>query len=456
MHQPDILLITIDCLRPDHLGCYGYQRANTPCLDQLASQGTCFTQTISGGGWTMAAFPGILTSTYASMHNGCRTPLAPERPKLVTALRGAGYNTVGFVTNPLLYTLGYGDDFNNFFNAEYNHKPEWFRKKGIQKGALTLLRQPFVHQVLNWLGHPTRPGKVYVSANELTPTVCNYVESITSPFFIWVHYMDIHWPYFLEGNSVGPARLAREWQDSQIAYRAMSRHIGQPLDSIQREHMISLYDVALAEVDCQIEALLGVLKGRGDDNTHIVITADHGEAFGEHGYYGHDRIGLYDEIIRVPLLWSGPGVPANVVNDDLISLLDLAPTLLDVLEAPIPENMRGYSFKKALFGEPSNGRTITISESPWDWKTEFAVALRTSQYKFIHDNRKLNNPELYDLRTDPQEKANIADQLPDIVSEFEEPLQVHFRMVDASRNQLDEENSSKELLDRLRALGYVE
>jgi arylsulfatase A-like enzyme len=399
----------------------------------------------------MAAFPGILTSTYASMYNGCRSVLSSKRPTLAALLGQAGYRTAAYVTNPLLDTLGYGNDFDSFLSAELSEsEPDWYRMKGVQR----LLRTPPVQGVLKALGRPVRPSDVYVPAAELTPRICRDFGSLGTPFFLWVHFMDTHWPYHLGRHLRTPGQLAKAWQDLQVAHAAMSRPVGERPQPSDHRRLLNLYDAAVTEIDGWVAELVDALDA-AQGETHIIVTADHGEAFGEHGYYGHDRIGLHEEIIRVPLIWFGPDIAGGSVVEELATLLDLAPTLLGIIGSPVPDLMQGQSFEGLLRSRKSVSQEMVISESPWDWDTEYSIALRTTQHKFIYHRGKPDETELYDLLTDPGEKRNIANPSPDLVSEFMKALELHLTMVETSRQSAQDMDWDGEVIGRLRALGYL-
>jgi arylsulfatase A-like enzyme len=196
MNKPNVILLTIDTLRADILGCYGRRPSLSPNLDQLAASGIRFEQAITGGSWTQAAFPVMLTSSHAAMYGGCLGRLAPERPSPIESLATHGYTTGGFSTNlHLSRATGYDRGFQHF--SELMPKDVDPRLRRI-KGGQRLLRNSLTHSVLGPMGVSMRPARLYSSAAEVTDQVCDWIAQVEGPFFAWAHYMDMHWPYHLE------------------------------------------------------------------------------------------------------------------------------------------------------------------------------------------------------------------------------------------------------------------
>jgi len=456
MNKPNVILLTIDTLRADMLNCYGYNTPLTPNIDRLAASGIRFEQAISGGSWTQAAFPVIMTSSYAAMYGGCLGRLASERPSPVETLAGNGYTTGGFSTNPhLSRTTGYDRGFHHFSDlvpAEVN--PRLRRIKGGQR----LLRNPLLHYGLRLLGNRMRPARLYSSAAELTDSLYRWLEHVKTPFFAWVHYMDLHWPYHLEEALTHPQDIAQAWQDLAIMHGRSNFNGNEPITAAQGKHFVGLYEQSLQYLDTQIGRLMYYLEKLGyDSNTIIILLSDHGEEFLDHGRWGHWESNLYDEILRVPLIIQMPGWSGNQVIRRQVRLLDLMPTILALCGCPLPGDLMGVSLVP-LWTQPEAEYEgdIAITEmrrDPWH-----RIAVRTETFKYIWDSRRPDQPDLYDLRADPAEKHNVSKHYPQEVSRFQAQVDAHRLRVAATeptmavpKLELDEE-----VARRLRDLGYLE
>ena len=184
------MLLTIDTLRPDMLGCYGKTPSPSPNIDRIASEGIQFNQAITGGSWTQAAFPVILTSTYASMYGGCLGPLHPNRPSPIEALAAHGYSTAGFSTSPLLSKqYGYDRGFDHFIDLVPKEMDPLLRRI---KGGQRLLRSTRFQQAMSIMGTAMRPARVYCSAGDVVDRAIPWMREAPSPFFVWGHFMDTH------------------------------------------------------------------------------------------------------------------------------------------------------------------------------------------------------------------------------------------------------------------------
>jgi arylsulfatase A-like enzyme len=456
MNQPNIVLLTLDTLRADRLHCYGYAAALTPNLDRLAATGLRFEQAITGGSWTQAAFPVIVTSSQAAMYGGCLGRLAPERPSPVEALASHGYTTAGFSTNPhLSRTTGYDRGFQHFSDlVPAEADPRLRRIKGGQR----LLRNPLVHSVLSPMGYRMRPARLYSSAADVTDSLCRWLEQAQAPFFAWAHFMDMHWPYHLEHTLRHPREIAQAWQDLAL----MANRTGMTRDGSitprQQQRFVGLYELSLRYLDTQIGRLMHYLEESGQDaNTVIIVVADHGEEFLDHGRWGHWESNLYDEILKVPLIIRLPGgSPAQVIRRQ-VRLLDLMPTILDLCGCPVPNGVMGASLAPLWTQrEAEYAEDVAISEmrrDPWH-----RVAVRTETFKYIWDNKRPQQPVLFNLQTDPGERQDVSQHFPAEVRRFQACVDAHLSRVAATvplttapALELDDE-----VMRRLRALGYVE
>jgi arylsulfatase A-like enzyme len=455
MNRPNVILLTIDTLRADRLGCYGHNAHLTPNIDRLAYSGIRFDQAISGGSWTQAAFPVLLTSSYAAMYGGCLGRLSPERPSPIETLAASGYVTGGFSTNlHLSRATGFDRGFLHFVELDPGEVDPGLRRI---KGGQRLLRNELTHSVLRTMGIRTRPARLYSSAAQVTDSLCQWLEQVKRPFFAWAHYMDLHWPYHMEEELVHPRHIAQAWQDLAIMNGRSNFDRDQSITTAQREHFVDLYEKSLQYLDVQIGRLINHIHHSGyAENTVIFLVADHGDEFLDHGRWGHWESNLYDEIIKVPLIMWIPNGPHGQVIRQQVRLLDLMPTILDLCGYSISNGLMGTSMASLLTqGESKYDGEETISEmrrDPWH-----RIAVRTESFKYIWDSQRPDQPELYDLRTDPGEKQNVRDHFPQEVIRFQASVDAHRLRVAATepaiaipKLELDEE-----VARRLRDLGYL-
>lgn len=439
----NVLLITIDCLRPDHMSVYGYERATTPHLDNLAGEGVRFTQAISQGPCTRVSFASMFSSTYPAMFGGFFR-LSPQRTVLAEILREAGYCTVAFGSNPYLSPIyGYDKGFEIF---DGNLVP-WIQSS--QRRLLKYLNRFFI---------VARGMLPYLPASALTAKAVRFLHQylVARPWFLWLHYMDVHDPYRPPRRHVARFRSAKR---PKLSDRALwQKALSQPgeISENERQYLIDLYDAEINFADEQIGRLLMRLQRMGSlDSTLIIVTADHGEAFGEHGQFSH-RFELYDELLRVPLLMRLPlgkvsdrSLAAGQVVTAQVRLLDLAPTILDLLDLDSGP-FEGASLMSLIEGHDETPR-MAISETQPD---AGLYAIRQVGWKLIL-NVHTGTVEMYDLRRDPRETINCANTTPLIASKLEAQLRSHVQRIGASPSP-QPDIVDHLTLARLRALGYVE
>jgi arylsulfatase A-like enzyme/Tfp pilus assembly protein PilF len=345
--RPNVLLVTIDTLRADHLGCYGDGRAATPTLDALAARGVRFA--------TAVVHVPLTTPSHASILTG-RTPLRhgvrdngdfvlPESvPTVAEAFAKAGYRTAAFVSGfPLDRRFGLARGFETYDD----HLPHG--------------------------GDPRRSAYVERRADATTGAALRWLDGAAEPWFAWVHYFDPHAPY------EPPAPFAERFADRP-------------------------YDGEIAFVDAQLGALLRRLEPRLD-HTLVVATADHGESLGEHGEESHG-VFLYDATLRVPLIVAGPGLPRGRLASPVARGIDVAPTLLGRAGLPMLPGVEGRSLEPALRGEAMSDAPAYAESLYARLRLGWAplYAWRTATLKLIEAPR----PELYALDADAAERTDRA------------------------------------------------
>ncbi|EMA51725.1 sulfatase [Halococcus salifodinae] len=327
-----VILLSADALRADHLSCYGYQRTTSPVLDDLAAESLRFTRAYSASSHTREAVPALLTGEYPDVAVDENYRLATET--VATTLSEEGFATGGFHSNPFV-SRAYGFD-RGFDTFDDDLHLGQHRLVALAQRALDKLR-----------------NRHYARATEINERSLDWIDSLAEgqPFFLWNHYMDTHGPY------EPPAEYARTYLDRPVsdkdAQSLYQRAIADP-DSItddEREQLIDLYDAEIRYNDAQIGAFLDALRERDVlERSLVIVTADHGDAFGEHGYYEHPRY-LHEELTHVPLLVRPPGGTGEVVSTP-VSTLDIVATIEDELEMEIP------SERASLLDPPAGERSV--------------------------------------------------------------------------------------------------
>jgi arylsulfatase A-like enzyme/uncharacterized membrane protein YbhN (UPF0104 family) len=440
--KPNLILVVIDTLRADALSCYGGAVEATHICGVADHDGTLFTA-FSHASWTKPSFASILTSTLPSTHNTMsKTATLPQDLVLISeALQQQHYATGGIVANiNLAPSFGFqqGYDEYTYLAPDYLFGAEESSSKLIfyQIGRKVALQMKPGHRVTDY----------YQNAETVTRTADDWLaRHKDSRFFLLLHYMDVHDPYFAhpyDGEAI--ARVENENPDPALAKR-----------------MRELYDGNIRFVDeylGQFEAKLREL-GLWDD-TAIVVTADHGEEFHEHGGWWHGTT-LYEEQIHVPLLIKWPKgrieAPARV-DDHPVRQLDIAPTLLGLAGAPVPTTMQGKDLA-IPFAQRSEAERMHYAEE--DHEGNVLHAIRTQQWKLIEANagnpRGLAPAELYAIDSDPHEKQNVSAANPAITAEMRQHAEAQ-RQIAASQavESGKEAKLTKEECEKLRVLGYVQ
>jgi choline-sulfatase len=392
--RPNLLLVTIDTLRADRIGAYGYAPATTPVLDRLAAEGVRFTDATAHSPLTLPAHAALLTGRYPARYGLRLNGLAALPESAVTVaerLRAAGYRTHAVVASAILdaaYGLAQGFDA---YDSELVAGTDRF----VALSELQRRGSEVARLAIAWLD--TRPR---------------------SPWFLWVHLFDPHLPYD------APDVFAR-------------RHPGRPYD---------------AEVAAADEAL-GRLIARVDrGSTVVVVTADHGEALGEHREADHGYF-VYDATLRVPLIVAGPGIRPGVVREQVRSV-DVAPTLEALAGLPPRADLDGVSLVPLLQGGRRAAVPVSYAES-WYPRLHFGWselrAIRVGEWKYIAAPK----PELYDLRTDRAELSNLVTERPAVASRLQTELAALVRDVEGTAPAPPAAQPDPETVERLRALGYI-
>jgi arylsulfatase A-like enzyme len=435
--RPSLVLITVDCLRADHVGFMGYPRPTTPFLDTLANESVVVSTAIVAGAPTYYSFPAIFASRYPLDLGRDVVGLAPGENSLASALKNAGYATAAFSAgNPYLSArFGYDQGFDIFrdflepvptsdsgaatngdlaFTTRLNRKLErWSQRSPWLGGIYDDLYFEYCQRIANSRPDSLDTLRRYPSADVLVNEATAWVSAVRDqPFFLWLHLMDPHAPYYpveealqLMGTNITPSRaryLNSYWNRGNLAPSRLQRH---------RDKIVELYDAGVRWVDVQLTRLADSLSRLGLwDNCLFVFTADHGEEFLDHGGRFHSPARVTDELIRVPLLLRVPAQKPLRTGNAPFSLLNLAPTLLDALGVKAPSGFEGQSYWPYLrdgssWGEPVITECVSTATNPFHRRDRLGpriLAARDKRFKLVWE-LATEQELLFDLEQDPNE-----------------------------------------------------
>lgn len=438
-HIQNVVLLTIDSLGASRVGCLGYNKETTPNLDDVAKEGTVYTACIAQSSHTLESMPSLLCSKYPS-----RFDSPPKLPTtfqtIASTLSDLGFATAGFHSNPYI-SRAYG--FERGFDTFDDSLP-LARNRAIV----------FLHRVYNHFKN--RP---YRRASKLNELGLNWLEETKSDRqFLWLHYMDPHGPY-LPPKEFQQSNLDRTLSPSEgkDLWRKM---IDKPESISQREceTLIALHDAVIQYMDAAIGRFLDKLERSGlADSTLVVIAADHGELFGEHGRYGHPRR-LYEELIHVPLWLRGPTIPSDKRVDTPVENIDILPTILDQLGQSVPTALEGDSLFDIDNRQPDSEQATVFAETREEETNAVRYAVRTAKYKLRVREAESGDIEvlgLHDLSEDEPETRDIQDTKPTVRSRLLTRLDEHTQSVKASGETTEDVDDVDDVVqDRLEELGY--
>ncbi len=381
---PNVLLISIDTVRADILGCYDNPRETSPTIDRLAREGTRFADCSSTAPWTLPAHASLFTGTYPRTHGlkNHEKTLDPDLPTLATRLQAAGYETRAVVNT---YHLG---------------EPRYGLQAGFRHAEYIFELDPDTRTVQN-------------RGEEVNARAFEALAQMRKPFFLFLHYYDAHSAYDAgipyEGMFVEPYEGPLNGTTRQLSrYRKRGRDITTDDARFLRQR----YEAEVRRLDDLLEVLLSRLDELGlTENTLVVLTSDHGEEFGERGGSLHGRT-QYQEVLGVPWIVRGPGVQANHVLEEPVSLVDVAPTILGWLGLGSCATHEGVNLADALRGRslPPLERVIYSEADHENWiervpHADITAMVRSGGLKLCH-NEILERFELFDLTSDPGELNN--------------------------------------------------
>ncbi len=423
--RPNIVLVTIDTLRADHLSCYGYPRPTTPFIDSIARRGLLYSNAYSTCSWTAPSMASLFTGLYPREHGVLhgkvetrdivnQEALSSSLAVLPEALKQAGYRTFGvFANGHVSKELGFSRGFDHFENM-------WFDKSPAPNEAAFKLRKQL---------------------------------EASRPFFFWIHYFDPHAPYF--GRRPWIVQYAadlpacREWMGIPMKQlRFMVEEIaGDP--GAQRA-LVDLYDSEISYCDRQVQELFERLPL--ESNSVIAITSDHGEEFFDHRGLGHGDT-LFEEVVRVPLIVKRPGSEDGAVISRPVSNKDLGATLLAAAGIKTKDAMPGENLFGAAVAATARAAPVFLElDRGWNMK-----GIRRGRWKLICRGKSLAKAkcQLYDLRADPQEANPVDAARPERRQALYDELAAWIGQRPVFEAPEGRESLSNDQKEELRSLGYL-
>ena len=458
---PNILLIVFDTLRYDHIGAYGYERETTPTLDRIARRGVLFNRAYAPSSWTLPSTASLLTGRYPSSHGvqSAASALPDDVESLLSVLRQEGYRTGLFSGNPFVVpNFGFGQ------GAERIHAtiaPMYLRlfylpvylkrtigRQGLFPGGSDRVVTKFESL---WRGGLKQE---WIDGEELVREMFGWIdERDDRPFFAHMQIMEPHDPYVGLGR-FGPEGVSRGGMPGVAPLHPWNRVADPSADRART--VVGRYDDDIWSADRVLESIERSLEERGLlDETWIVLTADHGEEFWDHGGLGHGN-SLFEELIRVPLVFSGKGIVPRRI-DSFARLIDIAPTLAALAGVPPPDGSAGVSLLPVLLGETGEtGISSVFAQVNRSSRRGASMLLSADGLKIIRSHAEGEEVVfLFDVIRDPAEKEDLSEDDPARrIRAIEELREVEERASAGNRE------GAAPALDpvteqRLRALGYI-
>ena len=417
----NLILISIDTLRPDHLGCYGYDRPTSPTLDKLATEGVLFQNVSSPSPWTLPAHASLLTGRYPSRH-GLKSHMQrlPDRVVTLAEILGRhGFQTAAVVnSHNLSERYGLHRGFEHFV---YVKEEVWHTLPSAVEA-----------EAVKWLSE--QPGE---------------------PFFLFLHYYDVHSDY----RSLPPyekvfVRPSKSKADGTTEQLLRFRRGLLSLNHDDAEHLIDRYDAGIRQMDDGIARLLLHLEQTGLlESTLIVVTSDHGEEFLEHDGVLHGRT-QFEEVLQVPLILRGPGLPRGLRVEQVASLVDVFPTLIGFLGVPWSEPVDGVDLRPSWQQVESDAdpRFLFAEADHNNVEHDIKRAVRYDRFK-LHFDIHTNHQALYDLQHDPGEMTDIAAQETSLTQLLRSRLD-QFMSVEETAEPIGPMSADE--IEKLRSLGYLQ
>jgi len=459
--SPNVLLITMDTVRADHLSVYGYERATTPNLARFAAGATVYEHAIAAGDFTLPSHASIFTGLYPAWHGAYPShpdfvagrPLQAGAKTIATLLSSQGYWTGGILANAAFLQSGTG--LNQGFGTWQTATPV----------RLSDMERPFylreaVRRVFDLMAQTGSFDAFFLRAADINSRAFRALDEVRArkPFFLFLNYMDAHFPY------TPPAEFRDRFPAQRVhlrpvaAYNEMDNSINtgrRRLTEAEKESLIAGYDGGIAYLDAEIGKLFDRLRASGAfENTLIIVTSDHGEAFGEHNLIGHTVTSVFQNGAHIPLLVKFPRQRDGQRSSAMVSHVDLLPTVLDITGYPPTSGLQGRSLRS-----PRGGSDFVFSEAHAIGEHDRSTRLRGVRRAVISASAKLitwtsGPPEFYDLSADPLESQNLYRPDDPVAASLLSALNSWTATI--PHQTFKPTKMDKGAVDRIRSLGYIQ
>lgn len=454
--QRDVILLTVDSLRYDYVFDGSTVVEPLDALDSLAGSGTAFSNAFTNAGYTKSSFLSIFSGTYPWMFESVQGGFGPDRPHVADLFADAGYNTGGFHSNPYLDpTYGYDRGFDYYMGRDTSSDVD---KTTLSADVWQFITRQIgsrhlsdtVRKLYRFVGAKTGTqlgGDPYLTAEGINESVIRWVRETSGPRFIWVHYMDVHTPYYPHEGTISEDISKR--QAVKLFHQAHKRR-GETSER-KLELLRRLYRGEIEYLDSRIGNLLEQLDEHLDlDEAVLAFSSDHGEAFNEHGYVYHPDGVLYDELVHIPLLIDGPEFDAETVETP-VSNVDIVPTLLAAADIDVPDSCVGSDLRVLSSDPPEERLVFTEGYTEVDGR----AMVTSGKHKLIRDLEE-GKDQLYDRRGDPEETHDRTGEYTEIHDRLGVALEDHVEMARTHTGTEKAVDVDDDVKDRLRRLGYTE
>ncbi|MEO9635801.1 MAG: sulfatase [Parasphingorhabdus sp.] len=467
--RPNIILLSVDCWRGDHIGLQDGSATKTPNIDKFARQATWFSNHYTCGGWTKIAMTALFSSTYSSQFNFAQGKIESERPMLADQLQAAGYKTIGITSNPVCGAAqGFDRGFDEFVDIQPVVETSLVDRIFALRGSGIFLSRRLVRKFLSLVGmHPDPPRPACNAGEVINQGLSRLKESHDKPFFLWLHFMDLHWPYQSAQRPKTSDEKEAVWKD-RILWKNNRSCRGQFDPGPERsERWKQLYREELEEMDRHFGNLFDALYEMENwENTHVVLTSDHGEEFFEHGTWAHSWNQMHKEGAHVPLIVHKAKTQQVPNVAKTVSQIDIAPTILDLADVSQPQSMLGQSLTGSLANQNESEQRPVYSEMHGHRNsTIYRLSIIHDGYKYIYDGDR-DCCFLFEISKDQDERHDIYNKDDSVSRRFDQLRLKHvstgFLNILRSKNPVIGEDilydidADPKVVERLRALGYLD